>query len=95
MNIQVTNSSKIIESRHYEEFLAANEQEHLAGGADVPKLLALKRHLTVKPAELELMSLCKSNQSMRRVVLQAKQICLSEQDPATIISRLVCLLEKY
>lgn len=92
MNIQVTNNSKVIESKHYEEFLAENEGDDLPDCADVAKLLAVKRHLTVKPAELELMSLCKSNQAMRRVVLQAKQICLSEQETAAVINRLAELL---
>lgn len=52
MNIQITSSSKVIESKHYEQFLAVGEEESSPDCSDLAKILAVKRHLTVKPAEL-------------------------------------------
>jgi hypothetical protein len=71
------------------------EEKEERGNDDVVKLLALRRNFTVKPVELELMSLCKSNQLMRKALQQAKQICLSNDDAEMKIKRIAFLLEKY
>lgn len=42
---------------------------------DLAKLISLKRDLMVRPAEMELISLCKSNLNLRKLLMQVRQAC--------------------
>ncbi len=79
MNIRVTVDDRTVLSRHYEEFAPQRNEAKESG--DLAKLLAVKRNMTVKPKELELMKVCKDNQLTRKTVQQIREICESIQDP--------------
>jgi hypothetical protein len=96
MDIRVRNSEGQVESRHYPERKAGETLECGRGKDDLGKLLAVKRDLMLRGAEVELQTLSKNNQLMRKALHQVKEICLTERDsPEQKLALIATLLHKY
>jgi hypothetical protein len=93
MNIRVSNSEGVVENKHYNDIIKVEERDK--ANDDVQKLLSLKRDLMVKPAEMELIALCKSNQLMRKTIQKVKGICQSTESAKAKLQKISALLENH
>lgn len=84
-----------MESRHYSDKKLGEELEGREKD-DLGKLLAVKRDLLLRGPEIELQTLSKNNQMMRKALQQVKEICLAQTDsPERKLALIASLLKKY